>query len=137
MFGFLKRKPTVPASRDVRLRAGGEVAVVGESRYQDALDRICGGKQSQGVHHECIAALIPEPTNPFDADAVAVRIEGETVGYLSRSDAQAYKAVLRRVTASGATATCYAIVTGGWRRSNGEGHFGVTLGLAAPAACLP
>ena len=37
------------------------------------------------------AALVPEPDNPFDADAVAVWVDGRhQVGYLARDNAARY-----------------------------------------------
>jgi hypothetical protein len=63
----------------------GPLGAVGESHYQVALQRIA---KSGRV---CWATLVPEPDNPFDALAVMVRIDGETVGYLERRDARRYQ----------------------------------------------
>ena len=60
---------------------GYDLAVVGESHYQDALRRIAG---PGAVRHYCGAMLIPEPKNPHDNMAVAVMAVGRRVGYLSR-----------------------------------------------------
>jgi hypothetical protein len=43
----------------------------------------------------CWATLVPEPDNPFDGHAVAVNIQGETVGYVSCGDARRYQSRLR------------------------------------------
>ena len=67
---------------------GYDLAVVGESHYQDALRRIAG---PGAVRHYCGAMLIPEPKNPHDNMAVAVMAVGRRVGYLSREDARAYR----------------------------------------------
>lgn len=52
------------------------VSLVGEASYQPAVKRCRRGD---------VVRLIPEPDNPFDADAVkALTVYGETVGYLPR-----------------------------------------------------
>jgi len=70
----------------------GYLAVVGESQYQDALARI--GEKIQ----TCSATLLPEPSNPFDGNAVVVQIDGMTVGYLCRADARRYQRRLLALT---------------------------------------
>ena len=67
------------------------VAAVGEASYQSALIAICGSKRWERVAFDCIAALVPEPNNPHDPNAIAVQVEGRLVGYLSRADARAYR----------------------------------------------
>jgi hypothetical protein len=64
------------------------VEAVGESHYQAALRAICGkGK----VRHPCIADLVLEDDNAHDNQAVAVKINGATVGYLSRNNARRFR----------------------------------------------
>lgn len=123
----------------VRLDGSGDFAqeVVGESFNQDALDAICGGKCEEGHDLECVATLQPEPTNPYDKNAVAVLIRGRKVAHLSRSDALAFHRDMRRLGAAGLPATCAARINGGWsrKRRNGaahEGHYGVELDLEWP-----
>jgi hypothetical protein len=70
----------------------GPLSAVGESQYQPALGRIA---KSGRV---CWAALVTELENPFDKNAVAVQVQGETVGYLSRTDARRYQSRLRTLT---------------------------------------
>lgn len=73
--------------------------VVGESNYQHALRRIL---KSQG--QEISVALIPEPDNPYDRNAVMVQAlivsDGEVsgavkVGYLPRSCAEDWAPLLK------------------------------------------
>ena len=64
--------------------------VVGESHYQAVLAKIAVRSPLQGAATRATAELVPEPENPFDKNAVAVRIQGDTVGYLQRSDAEKY-----------------------------------------------
>jgi hypothetical protein len=40
------------------------------------------------VRFECFAALVLEPDNPYDSNAVRVEIDGRLVEYLSRADAE-------------------------------------------------
>ena len=65
--------------------------VVGESHYLDALTAITGRRGREHIRQPALAALVREPDNPYDADAVAIWIDGRKVGHLSRSDAQAYQ----------------------------------------------
>lgn len=77
---------STPASDDVR----GEypVAAVGESHYQPALLSAAADRSTPA---RCDAALVPEPTNQYDANAVRVDVRGECVGYLNRSHARIYR----------------------------------------------
>lgn len=130
--------PTTFQVDAIKLRGGSMVAVVGESHYQQALSRICGGKSPDGHRRGCIAALVREPHNEHDRHAVAVQIDAEKVGYLSRDDAKAYGSVLERLAADGCVGACDAEIRGGWNRGGGdEGHFGVVLFLAPPRHCHP
>lgn len=122
----------------IKLRGGSEVPVVGESQYQQALSRICGGKSIDGHHRGCLAALVREPHNEYDRHAVAVQIDAQKVGYLSRDDARAYGPLLERLASEGCVGACDAEIRGGWNRGGGdEGHFGVVLFLAPPGYCHP
>jgi hypothetical protein len=67
------------------------VAAVGESNFQETLSRVCGSSRWEDVRFDCIAALVREPNNPYDSNAISViQVEGQIVGYLSREDAKAY-----------------------------------------------
>ena len=48
----------------VLLGGQGRVEVKGESLYQEALDRVCGGKCSEGDARKVLAILEPEFANP-------------------------------------------------------------------------
>jgi len=67
--------------------------VVGESHYQRALWQIVGDEFTprDPVRYEVVALLVPEPDNPYDANAVRIVVDGLLVGYLSRSDAARYR----------------------------------------------
>lgn len=97
--------------------------VVGESRYQETLASLCGGRCEDGADDIKNAELIPEEDNPYDKDAVRVVIQHETVGYLSRQDAKTY-----RNRFGSKSISCKANIRGGWDRGGGDtGNFGVWL----------
>lgn len=77
------------------------IYVVGESNYQREISRITGRKGNEGLDFPAIAVLAPEPSNPHDANAVNVQIEGEIIGYLCREDAAEYSPVLARALDQG------------------------------------
>jgi len=100
--------------------------VAGESHYQDALHAIAGDGDGE-VRFEATAALVPEPSNPHDPNAVRVEIDGRLVGYLPRAAAVAYGPVVRAPMERGRTAVCDAMVAGR------EGMLGVFLRLPGVA----
>jgi hypothetical protein len=102
--------------------------VVGESHYQQALIAICGPHTRVG-HDETFSAVIElEPSNPYDSNAVVVKIHGRVVGYLPREQATRVGSQLREEGLFGVG--CIARVRGGWRTNQyDEGHFGVQLAI--------
>jgi hypothetical protein len=103
--------------------------VVGESHHQDELWEIVGGRTSDPVRWETTALLIPNPENPYDPNAIEVRIDGLIVGYLSREDAATYRPGLidlMRRTDPPLIALHGVIVGGGWRGTR-IGYLGVFL----------
>jgi hypothetical protein len=62
------------------------IRVVGTSHYQDALLELSGRRGDEEVRVVKVAALVPEPANPHDPNAIAVQIDGRLVGYLSREE---------------------------------------------------
>lgn len=130
LFSWLtKSKRQLPL---IRIDGPGKYAVdiVGESHYQDELDHICGGKCADGFNKEVEAMLILDDKNPYDDQAVAVSIDGELVGHLSRGLARQYRTQLLELEVPRANAIVQAKIVGGWIRDDGdEGHFGVKLDL--------
>lgn len=107
-----------------------EFDIVGESKYQDVLESICGGRTEEGAEHLTHAVLTLEDQNPYDNKAVRVDIEGHTVGYLSRQNARSYRKQLQRLGHPRIACVCNAMVVGGWERTPSDrGHFGVKLDL--------
>jgi hypothetical protein len=118
-----------PAPRRAE-RGSFTIEVVGESSYQSALERICGGCSENGVEKYVVATLVPEDSNPYDENAVRVDIVGTTIGYLSRHAAKIYRKRLKEEPAT-TPRECRAVIRGGWDRGRDDrGHFGVRLDLS-------
>jgi ssDNA-binding Zn-finger/Zn-ribbon topoisomerase 1 len=82
-----------------------------------------------------MAIFLPEPSNPYDPNAVRVGLGPPwgKVGYLSREDAVRYRPVIDRLAAMGKVTACRASLKGGWDRGRGDrGSFGITLHLDTP-----
>jgi len=107
--------------------------VVGESQYQDNIQRVIGfidDDQKQVREDGFSADLILEDDNPYDrGNAVRVDIDGSTVGYLTRSDAQTYRQSLTRLGQGKSTGNCPAIISGKWNEEVESLLFGVYLDL--------
>jgi hypothetical protein len=86
----LSRKPA-PSQSPPPPPSAFPVAIVGESAYQDNLQRICGRFGADGVNLVRPALVILEDTNPYDDQAVRVDIDDLTVGYLNRTNALRYR----------------------------------------------
>lgn len=113
--------------------------VVGESFRQPAFKRLIGDHGSEGCEVECLAALILDDANAFDAMAVAVAVVRrsgaiEHVGYLAREDARLYRLSLASVGGADPTGMlCRAIMNGGMVRPSGSrGKYGIRLDLILP-----
>jgi hypothetical protein len=104
--------------------------VVGESKYEDHLERIAGGRTEESANIRTRAILALEDDNPHDPNAVCVRIDGLRVGYLPRRFARSYREQLTKANAPKGHYWCTAVIVGGWDRGGGDrGHFGVRLDL--------
>ena len=104
--------------------------IVGEASYQKALSKICGGKKEDSAKQYVEAELYLENDNPHDNKAVCVTIKGQTVGYLSRNDARAFRKQVKELENKKPTFLCKALIVGGWSRSKSDkGNFGVKLDL--------
>jgi hypothetical protein len=114
---------------DVPLDGDETLFVVGESYRQDALWRLVGGQRANEVRVECVAALVPEPNNEYDPNAISVLIRGERVGYLSRADAVEYLPGLKALIANSrkGRVMVHGWIVGGGRRLDGLGRLGVFL----------
>lgn len=111
------------------------VAAVGESHYQEALRHACGSDHWQDVRFDCLAALVPEPGNRYDPDAVMVQLDGQLTGYLSRGDAIDYGPVVRPLFEEGRVILCPARIAGRGPGSD-TSNLGIFLKLPPVADAL-
>ncbi|MEE4187834.1 MAG: HIRAN domain-containing protein [Roseobacter sp.] len=118
-----------PPKATIKWRNGSfPMEVVGESNYQEALIEVCGGYSRDGYELELVAEIEREPSNPYDENAILVSIDGHTVGYLSRDQAQRLSAQM--IEDGIERARCSSKTVGGWRTNQHDsGHFGVRLGI--------
>jgi hypothetical protein len=99
------------------------VNVVGVSQYQGVIEAVA----EAGVVD---AVLKREDDNPHDDQAVAVFIDGQRAGYLSRADARRFRADLAAAGDSTLSVRCKAKIVGGFETKTGErAHFGLKLDL--------
>jgi hypothetical protein len=124
----LSPRPRPADTTECLLGGNDSLEVVGELAYQSTLWRLCGGVTGDRIRCHIVAALVPEPTNPYDANAIAVQIDGQTVGYLPRATAQEYLPGLRRLmSAHGGFVALRGVIVGGGYYDDGPGRLGVWL----------
>jgi len=110
------------------------VDVMGEVRYQHALEKICAGRLQEGSVLVVPARCIPEDR---DDTSVRVEIDGERVGYLTSGPAW-----IHTMTMDGAASECRARIYGGSDHgaNTNAGYYGVRLDLVLrelPAEIAP
>lgn len=111
------------------------VPAVGESYYQPALRSACGARAQEAVQMECTAALLLEPDNPYDGNAVMVQANGQQCGHLPREDALRYRQAMLAAAEKGFVVACRAVIAG--RGSDGETtNLGIFLHLPEPDEAL-
>ena len=107
-----------------------KLEIVGEARYQDALETICGPRVPQGVNRFETAWLILEDRNAQDKNAVRVEFRRKPVGYLSPEAAILYRQQLKARGMPNANGQCQAVIKGGWVSSDGrKGTYDVWLDI--------
>ena len=111
------RSPSLPAGYR-HLIQGPPLGVVGESQYRDAIENAVG-RRAEGHQDIVDAAMVWEPSNPYDANAVAIQIEGRTCGYLARANAKRYRAVMEWCQSEGFVPVVRGDIYGGWRDPDG------------------
>jgi len=106
--------------------------VAGASHYQEILERIVGGRRDASIYCRMIAILTPEPDNPHDPRAIAVRIDRETIGHIKATDTDRFHESIENFGISG-DLQCKAMIVGGWNHGGGDvGSFGVRLDIDFP-----
>ncbi len=106
-------------------------SIVGESHYQNELERIALGHERRRGRFLIPALLVPEPSNFFDKYAVAVQVNRRTVGYLTF---EAGPSLLKALAAGGFDcAACGAAISGGEIMNDGTvAAFSVKLDVTEP-----
>jgi hypothetical protein len=130
--GSSRRASSTSSAQEFHWEGNGDFDfdVVGESNYQGALAKLAGEHGTDNVDKEFRAMLVLEDSNRYDPKAVAVQLEGTTVGYLARADARSYRRRLGQKGLTGIDATCDALIVGGGTKSDGEKLFyGVKLDM--------
>jgi hypothetical protein len=145
LFGGTRPTPTVRQRLDLRsvtlpagyryLIQGPLLDVVGESNYRTAIEDAVG-RRPEGHQDVVDAALVWEPENEHDPNAIAVQIAGRTCGYVPKPDAVRYRPVMEWCRREGFTPVVRADVRGGWQKDDGSwADFGVRL--YAGGSCRP
>lgn len=106
-----------------------DLDVVDESYYQENLWRLVGPRwPDERVRQPVYAVLIAEDDNPYDANAVAVWVQGLKVGHLSRANARRYRpGLLGLQRRYGQPVALSGVIVGGGIREDGPGRLGVFL----------
>ena len=109
---LMKRREESPTT--VNLKGTGEfnADIVGESHYQQNLERIAGGRTEDGCRMIVDAVLELENDNPHDAKAVRVLINSHVCGYLDRENARRYRKQLKAAGFGNAIGKCRAMIVG-------------------------
>jgi hypothetical protein len=97
--------------------------IVGEASYQKQIGLIVS--KLPNAYNIVQATLELEDDNPHDKKAVAVKIGGLVVGYLSRDTARAYRKIANQNNIP-RKATCPAMIKGGGDNMN----YGIWLGIS-------
>jgi hypothetical protein len=129
------RSQDIPSAKDTRWAEDAErfgdirVDVVGESHYQPAIRAACNWTPGTDTLFDCMAELVPEPTNLYDRNAVKVTIGEACVGYLSRQDAVTLGPAIREAIKHQGSGMCRAVIAG--RANSDTDNLGVFLHLDA------
>jgi hypothetical protein len=84
--------------------AKGPLEVVGEAYRPEAFSQLFAGlplRSPDGAELGLPAALVPDPTNPYDPSAVAVWVGGQHLGYMDRTTAKRWHRPLQELTDRG------------------------------------
>jgi|GEM_PF-2768286 len=104
-----------------------QVDVVGESDYQEVLERMAGRRSQRGAMKAVIALLSREPDHPHDKNAIRVDVDSETVGYIEKWNAREIQPLMQKLEKAGRPAWVRAWIVGGWEDDRGDDNFKIRL----------
>ncbi|MGV8912421.1 MAG: HIRAN domain-containing protein [Rhodoglobus sp.] len=114
-----------------------QLDIVGENWHEEAIASALGGAPAldKEVEHFVVAELVPEPDNPYDSNALSIRVNGQILGYLSAEDASAFAPPVHRIVESGIVPVVLARIWAVTRRSGLKAA--VRVALSSPTMILP
>ncbi|HEY5520202.1 MAG TPA: HIRAN domain-containing protein [Candidatus Limnocylindrales bacterium] len=98
------RRTEIPPDGIALYAGAGGLLVVGSQHYRTAVKRAVGRMGPQGV--TLTVALVPEPTNPYDPNAISVQVDDQIIGYLQKATAKSYRTVMGALAQRGLTGYC-------------------------------
>lgn len=148
---------SAPASRNGRAKKAQQTPIVypllttstwygqeisGESHHIKEITRITGKPRlNEETEVETIGALVPEPRNKYDHNAVRLEVNGQLLGYLPKEDAPAYSPVLQALTAAGflpqVGVRIWAVTRKDWDTNRLTQYANVRINLDAPELLIP
>lgn len=129
-----------------------DISSAGEPRYDIVGENWRSSEILAAIGHEAtprdvefegygVAELVPEPDNPFDQNAVSVRVAGYNVGYLPAENSREWAAVILRFLANEIVPTVRVRIWGVTRyaRSRGRDELksAIRLALTDPDSVIP
>lgn len=110
-----RKTPLPTAPGPIALKGRTDLSVTGRTFYQDALRAVADEWRAAnpGTRQRLprvTAALILDPQNLHDRNAVRVEVGGRLVGHLKREDAAAYQPLLRQLVARRQFPTCNGVI---------------------------
>lgn len=109
--------------------------VAGEFAREANIVKVIGGRPApnKDIEIEDVPiALVLEPDNAHDRNAVMVQVNGLTLGYLTREDAKLYQQPLTRLAASGCVATTVGRIWASTDNWDGRKKFRSRVTVALP-----
>jgi hypothetical protein len=109
-----------------------ELDVIGESHYQDALERVAGTRTEYGKHELCGITLRCEPANQYDANAIRVETYGQFLGHIPHATAATMSPLM--LTGCGGCIEGIGVIVGGWASGRFRDEHGRYTEAQAPGA---
>lgn len=106
--------------------------IVGEASYQSNIERFSVKREAKGCFTEVEARIIRDINNSYDKNATRVDINGLTVGYFARNNAESWVKLLAKLNMPDNCAVYVgAVIVGGGNKDN---KFGVRLDMPSRVA---